>query len=184
MQWVSGEACEALIRSFAFRCSPVTQSTALSANWIGWPFLQQNQIDCISPKRFCHFNYHKFVILRPSVIRRSACKQRCRIGQWHRNTPFVWNAVDHYILSTVLWLSLRWHISEEDITVTNETPQTLDGLGRAWKVRSGILCAGVRMCVCGCKCVKVVSAVDDNNIESSVQKTRSSGPFCSPRKSM
>lgn len=41
-------------------------------------------------------------------------------------------------------------------------------------------CAGVRACVCaracGCQCVKVVSAVD-NNTESSVQKTRSSGPF-------
>lgn len=143
MQWVSGEACEALIRSFAFRCFPVAPRMPLSANWIGWPFLPQNQIDCISPKRFCHFNYHKFVILPPPpAYTHNTCTQRCRIGQWHRNTAFVWNTEDHCISSTVPRLSLRWHLSEEDITVTNETPQTLDGLGRAWKVRS---CAGVQV---------------------------------------
>lgn len=66
------------------------------------------------------------------------------------------NTADRYILSTVPWLSLRWHHSEEDITVTNETPQTPRW---AWQ---GLKGQHVR--VCGCKCVKVVSAEDNNTL--------------------
>lgn len=154
MQRVSGEACEALIRSFAFRCFPVAPRTPSSANWIGWPFLPQNQIDCVSAKRFCHFNYHKFVILHPPIVRTNTCTQKCRIGQWHRSTPFVWSTVDYYILSTVPWLSLCWHLSEEDITVTNETPQNPRWAWQGLKGQELHLCAGVCVCVCGCNVCK------------------------------
>lgn len=41
----------------------------------------------------------------------------------------------------------HWQRSEKDITLTNETLQTLDELGKARKVRSRIVQVSVRMCV-------------------------------------
>lgn len=178
MLWVSGEACEALIRSFALRCFPVAPRMPLSANWIGWPFSPHNQIDCISPKRLFPFNYHKFVILHPPVMCTNTYTQGRGVGQWRRDTPFVWNAVDHYTVSCPLYPGppCSGIIPRKTLLWQMKHHKTLDGLGRAWKVSTYV-------CARACVVVKVVSA-EDNNTESSVRKTRSSGQFHSPHKSM
>lgn len=131
MQWVSGEACEALIRSFAFRCFPVAPRMPLSANWIGWPFLPQNQIDCFFPKRLFHFNYHKFVILHP----RSCVHMHA--GMWNRTEK-------HTFLFETLWITISCPlypgspcagiIPRKTLLWQMKRHKPLDGLGRAWKV--------------------------------------------------
>ena len=71
MRCVSGEACEASIRSFSLCCFPVALHMAMSANWIGWPFFaaKSNWLH-FPPKRCRRFNYHKFLLLVPlSYIR-------------------------------------------------------------------------------------------------------------------
>lgn len=149
MLWVSGEACEALIRSFALRCFPVAPRMPLSANWIGWPFSPHNQIDCISPKRLFHFNYHKFVILHPPCH----VHKHIHAGTWNstmteKHTFCLKRCRSLYsMLSTVPWLSLLWHHSEEDITVTNETPQNPQWAWQGLKGQYVCVCA----CVRGCK---------------------------------
>lgn len=74
MRRVSGDGWEALIRSLAFRCFPVAPSRAIKCKLNRTTlFSPLNQIDCIPPpkkKDSSHFNYHKFVMLRPRPLAR------------------------------------------------------------------------------------------------------------------
>lgn len=52
MQRVSGERCEAVIRSLAFRCFPVAPPNAIKCKLNrSTLFSPLNQIDCISPPK-------------------------------------------------------------------------------------------------------------------------------------
>lgn len=111
MQRVSGDGCEAVIRSLAFRCFPVAPSRAIKCKLNrSTLFSPLNQIDC-PPQRFFHFNYHKFVMLRPRPLTQPQART-CA------SRP-----------------SSCWHRSEGDISPTNGMPRISDGPGGAGKVR-------------------------------------------------
>lgn len=119
-------------------------------NWMRWPFFfffrHRIKLTAFPQKDSAISITINLRVLQATVLQKD---RDSRTGRWHGDAAFVWSAVDRYISSTVPWLSLLWHLSEEDITVTNETPRSLDGLGRARKVRSSVLvCRCTFVCVC------------------------------------